>query len=65
MFGKAANKEIREMMKGLKGYEVAFTLGLDPSTFSRWLTIPMTDERRNRTIQAIKELRKQNERRAV
>lgn len=61
MFGKEANQDVRGMMKGIKAYEVAYVIGVDPSTFARWLSIPMTDERRNKTIQAIKELRKQNE----
>lgn len=62
MFGKEANKDIREMMQGIKAYTVAFQLGIDPSTFARWLSIPMTEERRKRTIKAIKEVKKNGQR---
>lgn len=61
-FGKNANKEIREQMKGLKAYMIAFQLGIDPSTFARWLSIPMTDERKKRTLQAIKEVKRNGQR---
>lgn len=56
-FGKNANKDLREMMQGLKYYTVAFTIGIDPATFARWLSIPMTAERRERTIKAIQKVR--------
>ena len=65
MFGKDANKDIREMMQDIKAYEVAYVIGVDPSTFARWLSIPMTDERRARTIKAIKEVKKNGGRKQV
>lgn len=61
MFGKNANTDLREMMQGIKSYEVAYTIGITPYTFSRWLSMPMNDERRKRTVKAIREVRK-NER---
>lgn len=62
MFGKNANTDLREMMQGIKSYEVAYTIGITPYTFSRWLSIPMSDERRKKTIQAIKELKRHGQR---
>lgn len=64
-FGKNANKDIREMMNGIKYYEVAYFIGIDRSTFARWLATPLSDERREATIKAIKAVKKNGGRKAV
>ena len=55
------NKEIREAIEsaGLKYWEVAERIGIDSCNFSKWLRRELTGERRQRTLNAIEELKKE------
>lgn len=54
------NKTIRKRIEssGLNYWEVAEKIGITAGTFSVWLRTPLKDERKERTEQAIKELKK-------
>lgn len=54
-----ANKDIRDQIaqQGLKHWQVAEQIGITASTFTVWLRTPLTDERRQRTEKAIKQLK--------
>jgi len=58
MKGKA-NQDIRKeiQQQGLKHWQVAEQIGITASTFTVWLRTPLTDERRQRTEKALKELK--------
>ena len=49
------NKDIREAIKkkGLCQYEVAQTLGVYPETLAHWLSMNLTEEKKNRIFEAI------------
>jgi len=55
------NIQLREKIKeeNLKYWEVANTMGITDSTFSRWLRTPLNDERKQRVLDAINELTKE------
>lgn len=52
------NLQIRELIKSkrLFNYEVAFTIGIDESTLSRWLRTPLSAEREKKILTAVSEL---------
>lgn len=56
-----ANLEIRmEMYKaGIKHYELAEKIGISPYTLSVWLRNELTDERLERTLDALEQLKKE------
>ena len=58
MKGKA-NQDIRNeiQQQGLNYWQVAEQIGITASTFTAWLRTPLTDERRQRTEKALKELK--------
>lgn len=49
------NEDIRKKIekKGLKYYEIAYQLGITETTFSRWLHVPLTEDRRKRILDVI------------
>ena len=51
------NIEVRQAIekKRLKYYEVAQALGITQHTFSHWLQIELSDERKKRVLKAINE----------
>ena len=55
MKSKYMNKDIREAIKkkGLCQYEVAQTLGIYPETLAHWLSMNLTEEKKNRIFEAI------------
>ena len=55
------NKDIRAAIEsaGLKYWEVAEKIGIDSCNFSKWLRRELTGERRQRTLEAIEELKKE------
>lgn len=55
------NVEIRRLIaiNLLKHWEVANKLNISDSTFSRWLRIPLNDEKQKRVFEAIEELKKE------
>ncbi|WP_225422957.1 hypothetical protein [Companilactobacillus jidongensis] len=55
------NEKLREKIKNedLKYWEIANTIGITDSTFSRWLRTPLNDERKQRVLDAISELTKE------
>lgn len=57
------NQEVRKQigLSRLKMWEVAQKIGISDSTFSKWLRIPLNDERRKRVEKAIDELTKVKE----
>ena len=52
------NMDVRRILEkaGIKHYRLAYKLGIDVSTLSRWLQTPLTDTRRCRIMEAINEL---------
>lgn len=55
-----SNKDIRKAIEsaGLKYWEVADRIGIDPCNFSKWLRHELTGNRRQRTLNAIEELKR-------
>lgn len=49
------NEDIRKKIakKGLKHYEIAYQLGITEYTFSKWLHLPLTEDRRKRILDVI------------
>lgn len=58
---KLANLEIRNSIKEnrLRYWEVAEHVGISDTRFSAWLRLPLNDERKNRVLKAIEELKKE------
>lgn len=58
-----ANEEIRMMIEKnrLKYWEVAHAIGISPSWFTVWMRTPMDEEKKQRTLEAIHELIKQDD----
>lgn len=56
------NNDIRQMIKilRLRHYEIANRIGISETTFCVWLRNELTDERRNKVMKAIEELRCNN-----
>lgn len=56
-----SNKDIRKAIEsaGLKYWEVADRIGIDACNFSKWLRHELAGERRQRTLNAIEELKKE------
>ena len=56
-----ANMEIRLLLTNnrLKNWEVANKMGIADTTLSRWLRTPLSDERKERVLTAIDELKKE------
>ena len=54
-----ANQEIRNLIatNRLRNWEVADKVGISDSRFSVWLRVEMTDERKERVLKAIKQLK--------
>lgn len=54
-----ANIEIRALIarNRLRYYEVAAALGVTPFTFSRWMSMELTPERREQVLDAISKIR--------
>ncbi|MCI3028550.1 hypothetical protein LMF32_05475 [Desemzia sp. C1] len=52
---KRANQEIRTLMKekGVYQWEVALKMGVTDVSFSRWLRVPLTEEKRQMVVKAI------------
>lgn len=59
----AANADIREEIElsGVNKWEIAAKLGIHHSTFSVWLRMEMSDERKERVHRAICELKEAQE----
>jgi len=55
------NLDVRKTIRDnrLRNWEVAEKIGINDATFSRWLRIPLNDDRKQRVISAIKELTKE------
>lgn len=55
------NKEIRNSISSnlLKYWQVAEKIGISASQFSVWLRTPLNDERKERVLTAIDELKKE------
>ena len=55
---EGANKDIREAIKsaGLKSWQVAYSLGLQDSNFSKMLRIELPDEKKERILSVIRKL---------
>jgi len=55
------NLDVRKTIRDnrLRNWEVAEKIGINDATFSRWLRIPLNDDRKQRVICAIKELTKE------
>lgn len=53
-----ANEEIRELIESnrLRYWEVAAQIGINDASLSRWLRIPMNENRKDRVVKAIGEL---------
>ena len=49
------NEDIRRKIekKGIKHYEIAYQLGITEYTFSKWLHVPLSEERRKRILDVI------------
>lgn len=58
---KLANIEIRNSIKEnrLRYWEVAERVGISDTRFSAWLRLPLNDDRKERVLNAIKELTKE------
>lgn len=56
------NNDIRQMIKilRLRHYEIANRIGISETTFCVWLRNELTDERRDKVMKAIEELRCNN-----
>ena len=56
-----SNKNIRELIfsENLKMWQVAEKVGISASQFSVWLRTPLNDERKERVLTAIDELKKE------
>lgn len=54
-----ANQEIRNLIatNRLRNWEVADKVGISDSRFSVWLRVEMTEERKERVLKAIKQLK--------
>lgn len=55
---KQANADIRRLVEknNFKYWEVALKVGVDPTTLSKWLRIPLNETRRERVLSAINDL---------
>lgn len=61
MFGKQANTDIRKTLntEDLRAYQIAYYLGISPQQFSEWLAVPMNEDRKKRTLEAIEQAKKE------
>lgn len=54
---KRHNEDVRKAIadSGFKQYEIAYFMGVSKYTLNSWLQIPLTDTRKEKILQAIKE----------
>lgn len=56
------NSDIREILKrrGIRHYDLAVECGVNKYTMSNWLAMPLTEQRRERILDAIDRIIKAN-----
>lgn len=56
---KYLNREIRQELKaaGIRNYEIAQYLKINPCTFQHWLMVEMPEERKKQVLKAIEEIK--------